>query len=251
MGRRPRVRPGGAPRVRRDPSPHRARRASSPHRRPQERSREQPARPGPRLTSARVSRPRVPRRRRGRRGRRAPRRCSIKGSAASLAEHPVDWQRFWADAKATKQLNFANWPLYIDSDKGKSESLRLFEQATGIAVDYQAVIQDNATFYATVSPILRAQGATGYDLVVMTNGFELTQMIKNGFVCELDHSRLPNFREVRRGLRQGPDLRPGQQALRGLADRVHRASPTTRSTSTARSRPSRTSSTRRSAGGSA
>lgn len=119
--------------------------------------------------------------------------CSIKGSAASLAGTEVDWQRFWADAKATKQLNFANWPLYIDSDKGKSESIQLFEQATGISVDYQAVIQDNATFYATVSPILRAQGATGYDLVVMTNGFELTQMIKNGFVCELDHARLPNF----------------------------------------------------------
>ncbi|WP_261645837.1 spermidine/putrescine ABC transporter substrate-binding protein [Curtobacterium sp. C2H10] len=119
--------------------------------------------------------------------------CSIKGSAASLPEHPVDWERFWADQKATKQLNFANWPLYIDSDHGKSESIQLFERATGVSVDYQAVIQDNATFYATVSPILRAQGATGYDLVVMTNGFELTQMIKNGFVCELDHSRLPNF----------------------------------------------------------
>ncbi|KTR09082.1 ABC transporter substrate-binding protein [Curtobacterium luteum] len=119
--------------------------------------------------------------------------CSIKGSAASVADTEVDWERFWADAKATKQLNFANWPLYIDSDKGKSESIQLFEQATGISVDYQAVIQDNATFYATVSPILRARGATGYDLVVMTNGFELTQMIKNGFVCELDHARLPNF----------------------------------------------------------
>lgn len=119
--------------------------------------------------------------------------CSIKGSAASGAENAVDWTAFWKEAEATKQLNFANWPLYIDSDHGKSESLALFQQATGISVDYQAVIQDNATFYATVSPILRAQGATGYDLIVMTNGFELTQMIKNGFVCELDHSRLPNF----------------------------------------------------------
>lgn len=118
--------------------------------------------------------------------------CSIKGSAASMGP-AVDWTAFWKDAKPTKELNFANWPLYIDSDHGKSESLALFKQETGIAVDYQAVIQDNATFYATVSPILRAQGATGYDLVVMTNGYELTEMIKNGFVCELDHSRLPNF----------------------------------------------------------
>ncbi|MGN6406764.1 MAG: ABC transporter substrate-binding protein, partial [Curtobacterium sp.] len=137
--------------------------------------------------------------------------CSIKGSAASLAEHPVDWERFWKDQKATKQLNFANWPLYIDSDHGKSESLQLFEQATGISVDYQAVIQDNATFYATVSPILRAQGATGYDLVVMTNGFELTQMIKNGFVCELDHSRLSNFAKYAGDSVKDPTYDPGNK----------------------------------------
>jgi spermidine/putrescine transport system substrate-binding protein len=137
--------------------------------------------------------------------------CSIKGSAASLAEHPVDWERFWKDQKATKQLNFANWPLYIDSDHGKSESLELFERATGISVDYQAVIQDNATFYATVSPILRAQGATGYDLVVMTNGFELTQMIKNGFVCELDHSRLSNFAKYAGDSVKDPTYDPGNK----------------------------------------
>ncbi len=58
-------------------------------------------------------------------------------------------------------------------------------------------------------------------------------MIKNGFVCELDHFAAAELREVRRGLRQGPTYGPGQQALRGLADRVFTASPTTRSTSTA------------------
>jgi spermidine/putrescine transport system substrate-binding protein len=135
--------------------------------------------------------------------------CSIKGSAGSA--ETVDWQRFWADAKPTKELNFANWPLYIDSEKGKSESLRLFTEATGISVDYQAVIQDNATFYATVSPILRAKGATGYDLVVMTNGFELTQMIKNGFVCELDRSRLANFDQNASDSVKDPIYDPGNR----------------------------------------
>ncbi|MBK0296511.1 hypothetical protein IAE22_31290, partial [Bacillus sp. S34] len=45
--------------------------------------------------------------------------CSIKGSAASMGP-AVDWTAFWKDAKPTKELNFANWPLYIDSDHGKS-----------------------------------------------------------------------------------------------------------------------------------
>lgn len=136
--------------------------------------------------------------------------CSIKGSAGSQGD-PVDWTAFWQDAKQTKTLNFANWPLYIDSDHGKSESLRLFEQETGIAVDYQAVIQDNATFYATVSPILRARGATGYDLVVMTNGYELTEMIKNGFVCQLDASRMPNFAANASDSVKNPNYDPGNR----------------------------------------
>ncbi|KQS09856.1 spermidine/putrescine ABC transporter substrate-binding protein [Curtobacterium sp. MCLR17_007] len=136
--------------------------------------------------------------------------CSIKGSAGSQGD-PVDWTAFWRDAKETKDLNFANWPLYIDSDHGKSESLRLFEQETGIAVDYQAVIQDNATFYATVSPILRAKGSTGYDLVVMTNGYELTEMIKNGFVCQLDRSRMPNFAKYASDSVQDPNYDPGNK----------------------------------------
>lgn len=136
--------------------------------------------------------------------------CSIKGSAGSQGD-PVDWTAFWRDAKETKDLNFANWPLYIDSDHGKSESLRLFEQETGIAVDYQAVIQDNATFYATVSPILRARGSTGYDLVVMTNGYELTEMIKNGFVCQLDRSRMPNFAKYASDSVKDPNYDPGNK----------------------------------------
>jgi spermidine/putrescine transport system substrate-binding protein len=119
--------------------------------------------------------------------------CSIPGSKGTAVQK-VDWTKFWAAQKPTTQLNFANWPLYIDQDKGKYPSLELFTKKTGIKVDYQQVIQNNAPFYATVAPQLRAHQDIGYDIVVMTNGWELTEMINNGFVMELDHSRLDNFR---------------------------------------------------------
>ena len=119
--------------------------------------------------------------------------CSIEGSISSQSRQKVDWTKFWAQQKPTTKLNFANWPLYIDQAKGKYPSLEAFTEKTGIAVNYQPVIQNNAPFYATVSPLLRAHGDTGYDIVVMTNGWELTEMIDNGFVMELDHARLPNF----------------------------------------------------------
>jgi spermidine/putrescine transport system substrate-binding protein len=137
--------------------------------------------------------------------------CSIQGSVAAEAEDKIDWASFWKNAKKTSTLNFANWPLYIDSQHGKSQSLENFEAASGIHVNYQAVIQDNATFYATVSPILRAHGATGYDLVVMTNGWELTEMIQNGFVCELDHSKLPNFTKYASKSVTNPNYDPGNK----------------------------------------
>ena len=119
--------------------------------------------------------------------------CGIKGSVAQAAAERIDWDTYWAHQRKGGVLDFANWPLYIDQEHGKSESLELFTKATGIRVDYQPVIQNNAPFYATVSPELRYHEPTGYDIVVMTNGWYLTQMIDNGYLIQLDHRYLPNF----------------------------------------------------------
>ena len=137
--------------------------------------------------------------------------CSIQGSVSSQAQQKVDWPAFWSKQKATNRLNFANWPLYIDQDKGKFPSLQKFTKATGIQVNYQQVIQNNAPFYATVAPQLRAHESTGYDIVVMTNGWELTEMIGNGFVMELDHSRLPNFTKYAARNVRNPPYDPGNK----------------------------------------
>ncbi len=137
--------------------------------------------------------------------------CGIQGSIASQSQVKVDWKRYWASQKKAGVLDFANWPLYIDQEHGKSESLELFTKATGITVNYQPVIQNNAPFYATVSPELRAHESTGYDIVVMTNGWELTEMIDNGFVVELDHSRLPNFAKYGAANVKNPNYDPGNK----------------------------------------
>jgi spermidine/putrescine transport system substrate-binding protein len=137
--------------------------------------------------------------------------CSIQGSVSSQARQQVDWTEFWSKQRPTKHLDFANWPLYIDQEKGKFPSLEAFTKATGIEVNYQQVIQNNAPFYATVAPQLRAHEATGYDIVVMTNGWELTEMISNGFVMELDHSRLPNFAKNAAKNVRNPPYDPGNK----------------------------------------
>lgn len=121
--------------------------------------------------------------------------CSIPGAKqGGDAASQIDWASWWASKKKAGTLNFANWPLYIDQDdKGNSQTLDLFTKATGITVNYKEVIEDIPTFYAKVAPLLQAKQSTGYDLMVITNGWQLTEMIANGWLAQLDHSQLPNF----------------------------------------------------------
>jgi spermidine/putrescine transport system substrate-binding protein len=137
--------------------------------------------------------------------------CGIAGTDSREGSHKVDWASYWRDQKRTGQLNFANWPLYIDTEHGKSESLDLFTKASGIKVDYEAVIQDDAPFYATIEPLLAAQESTGYDIIVVTNGWYLTQLINNQFLVELDHAKLPNFSKYASPLVKDPNYDPGNK----------------------------------------
>jgi spermidine/putrescine transport system substrate-binding protein len=73
------------------------------------------------------------------------------------------------------------------------------------------VIQDNASFFAQISPVLQAQQSTGYDTVVISNGWELTQMIENHWLIPLDHSRLPNFARHASPAVKDPVFDPGNR----------------------------------------
>ncbi len=100
--------------------------------------------------------------------------------------------------QAGDTVEFANWPLYLDQAKDKNgdvfhPSLREFANETGITVDYQDVIQDNAEFFGKLRPQLEAGDATGWDIIVITNGTEFTALTQNNWVYPLDASKHPNF----------------------------------------------------------
>jgi len=118
-------------------------------------------------------------------------------AAAGAAPTPLDakWQKWWDAQKPTGKLVFANWPYYIDqNDKGDEHpSLDDFKKASGIDVKYLEVIQDNASFYAKVAPVLKAGSATGYDIIVITNSWQLTELMMQDFLVPLWQEKLPNF----------------------------------------------------------
>ena len=118
---------------------------------------------------------------------------------------------WWAQQKKQGVLDFANWPLYIDvSNHGKSHpSLGQFTKATGIKVNYSEVIQNNDSFYAKISPVLQGGQGIGYDIIVMTNGWYLTELINHKWLIPLDLKRLPHFEQYAGKIFKDPNYDPG------------------------------------------
>ena len=120
--------------------------------------------------------------------------CGTSGS--STQSSGVGTSSWWAKQKLHHQVNFGNWPLYIDVYKGGHPTLEHFTQETGIHVTYTEPIQDNVPFYTKIRPALQAGQYTGYDIIVMTNNSPpLGFLINAGWLVPLDHSMMTNFKK--------------------------------------------------------
>jgi spermidine/putrescine transport system substrate-binding protein len=92
-------------------------------------------------------------------------------------------------------LKWLNWPAYIDidsEDESKYPSILAFTDQTGIPVEYNEGLLDNADFLAQYAPDLQAGNNTGWD-VMSPGGWVVERMARNGWLEELDHSKLPNW----------------------------------------------------------
>jgi spermidine/putrescine transport system substrate-binding protein len=147
------------------------------------------------------------------------------GGPTASASPETDWDAWWADQQLTGLMDFANWPYYIDRRRDNSHpSLDLFESETGIRVNYYRPIRDNATFLDRIRPALEADRTLDYDIIVITNGPQLTELITSGWVTPLDHTRLPNYQRYAGPLVRSPEWDPGnrysiawQSGLTGIA----------------------------------
>jgi spermidine/putrescine transport system substrate-binding protein len=92
------------------------------------------------------------------------------------------------------QLNFSNWPLYIDVDHGKHPTLEHFQKQFGVKVKYTEEINDNTEFFGKVRQQLASGSSGGRDIIVMTD-WMAGKMIKLGYIQKLDKSALPNVQK--------------------------------------------------------
>ena len=151
--------------------------------------------------------------------------CGVEGTSNDEAPQASG---FWASQTQAGQLDFANWPLYMDVAKvnGKNvhPSLLAFTKETGIKINYKEAIEDNDSFLGKINPSLQAGQDPGWDLIVITDGGSIEKLIRQNFLTELDHSKLPNFAKNADPSVKNPGYDPGnkytlawQSGLVGLA----------------------------------
>jgi spermidine/putrescine transport system substrate-binding protein len=138
--------------------------------------------------------------------------CGIGNKPATVAH--TNW--VWDKATKAGVLDFANWPLYIDTGtdaKGKTTypTLAQFTKETGIKVNYSEPIQDNDSFFAKAAPVLQQGGPIGYDIIVVTNGIYLSDYMLKTWLTELDPAKLPNFKQYAAPRVQARAFDPGNR----------------------------------------
>src|SRR5262245_9399634 len=89
-----------------------------------------------------------------------------------------------AESKPTGTLNLYNWNNYI-----APETVERFEKEFSAKI-VQTYFSDNEEMLAKL-----AAGATGYDIIVPTSN-ALEVLIKKGDLQALDHSKLPNLKNM-------------------------------------------------------
>lgn len=89
-------------------------------------------------------------------------------------------------------LRISNWPTYIDPPSDEDPgTVKEFEEATGLDVQYKEDVNDNEEFFAKIKePLSRGQDI-GTDLFIVTD-FLVSRLISLGMLEKLDDAKLPN-----------------------------------------------------------
>ncbi|MFJ9952773.1 spermidine/putrescine ABC transporter substrate-binding protein [Kitasatospora sp. NPDC091207] len=115
-------------------------------------------------------------------------------------------------SESEREVNFSNWPLYVDTDENDKEkhgSLEAFTADTGIKVKYTEDVNDNVEFFGKVKPQLAAGQDTGRDLVVLTD-WMAARLIRLGWAQKLTPANVTTAITTVDARFRAPDWDPGR-----------------------------------------
>ena len=133
--------------------------------------------------------------------------CGGGGNGGKVDDTPIP------KGKIAKQLNFSNWPYYIEPapfEEGKSETLNGFEKKYGTKVKYTEEINDNTEFFGKVRQQYAQGRSGGRDLHVVTDWL-CARMKRLGYVQKLDKSAMPNVVKNIEAAVASPDFDPKRE----------------------------------------
>jgi len=107
--------------------------------------------------------------------------------------------------EVTGSLNISNWPLYIDENTVKD-----FEELTGVSVTYNEDVNDNNEFFGKVQPQLQNGSSGGRDIMIVTD-WMAKKMWDLGYLQEINHADIPTVFENMSPSLQSPSFDPERQ----------------------------------------
>ena len=126
-------------------------------------------------------------------------------------------------SETQKEVIISNWPGYIDPRKKATSTVSVFQDRTGITVDYTDDVNDNNEFYAKVKNQLGSCEPINRDMMMLTD-WMAAKMIGLGWIQPLDKAKVPNLHanliEPLRKRQWDPDgtyHAPWQTGLTGIA----------------------------------
>jgi spermidine/putrescine transport system substrate-binding protein len=108
--------------------------------------------------------------------------------------------------KISDSLYFANWPLYIEDDRG---TLKEFEKEYGAKVKYVEEINDNVEFFGKVRQQYAQGNSGGRDIHVVTD-WMAGRMIRLGYVQRFDPAEIVTAQQNLLDRLRTPPFDPGR-----------------------------------------
>jgi len=109
--------------------------------------------------------------------------------------------------KISDSLYVANWPLYIEEDRG---TLKEFEKEYGAKVKYVEEVNDNNEFFGKVRQQYATGNSGGRDIHVVTD-WMAARMNRLGYTQKFDKSEMPNFEKNLIERLQSPPFDPQRE----------------------------------------
>ena len=107
-------------------------------------------------------------------------------------------------------LIISNWTGYLDPRKDDASTFKRFREETGIEVEYNVDVNDNAEFYAKVKNQLGSCEPVDRDMFMLTD-WMAARMIGLGWIQPLDRKNVPNLHKNLTKAHKGRDWDPKEE----------------------------------------